>query len=114
MAGTVGHPAQMNLKALAQAVIARSTLRQNRRNPLLPPDSPAYSIIQTCQNYGVLLRIDPATGDLVVGKAGATADEPTQQWPSLIKALEAHLDDVTALVNAGWTLKAEMPRKPVA
>ncbi len=29
-------------------------------------------------------------------------------------ALEAHLDDVTALVNAGWTLKAEMPRKPVA
>jgi hypothetical protein len=61
-----------------------------------------------------LLCIDPATGNLTVGKEGAKADEPTQPWPTLIMALEAHLDNVAALVRAGWTLKADMPRQPAA
>jgi hypothetical protein len=29
-------------------------------------------------------------------------------------ALEAHLEPVAALVRMGWTLKADMPRKPVS
>jgi hypothetical protein len=84
------------------------------RNPLRNPGQPAYSILATCERYGVAMRLDSATGDLVIGKAGATADEPTQPWPSLIMALEAHLESVAVLVRAGWTLKADMPRKPVA
>jgi hypothetical protein len=36
----------------------------------------------------------------------ANADETTQPWPSLRIAIDAHLEDVAALVNAGWTLKA--------
>jgi hypothetical protein len=35
-------------------------------------------MIETCKRYSVVLRTDPATGDLVVGKAGVKADEPTQ------------------------------------
>jgi hypothetical protein len=61
----------------------------------------------------VALRIDE-NGALLVGKAGAKADEPSQPWPSLIMALEAHLDDVTALVKAGWTLKAGFPKETAA
>ena len=78
------------------------------------PGRPAYSILATCERYGVAMRLDSATGDLVIGKAGATADEPTQPWPSLIMALETHLDCVAALLRAGWTLSAEMSRKLVA
>lgn len=59
------------------------------------------------------LRIDES-GDLVVGKAGGRADESSQPWPSLIAALEAHLDDVTTLVDAGWTLKAGFPKEAAA
>jgi len=62
----------------------------------------------------VAIRLDSATGDLVIGKAGATADEPAQPWPSLIMALEAHLEPVATLIRAGWTLNADTPRKPVA
>ena len=83
------------------------------RRSLPEPHHPAYSILETCQRYGVLLRIDDA-GDLVVGKAGAKAYEPTQPWPSLIIALEAHLESVAALVRAGWSLNADLPRYPVA
>jgi hypothetical protein len=50
------------------------------------------------------LRIDPKSGDLIVGKAGAKADEPTQPWPSLLIAVETHLDAVVALVESGWTI----------
>jgi hypothetical protein len=78
------------------------------------PGHAAYSILETCERYGVAMRLDSATGDLVIGKAGATAHEPTQPWRSLIIALEAHLEPVAALVHAGWTLKADMPRKSVA
>jgi tubulysin polyketide synthase-like protein len=45
---------------------------------------PAHSIVATCHRYGVALRIDEATGDLVIGKSGAKADERTQPWPSLL------------------------------
>ncbi|MGC1969235.1 MAG: hypothetical protein WA673_22435, partial [Candidatus Acidiferrales bacterium] len=48
--------------------------------------------------------IDRKTGDLVVGRAGAQADEPTQPWPPLLVAIEAHLEAVAALVKAGWTV----------
>ena len=83
-------------------------------NPLPNPGHPAYSILATCQRYGVAMRLDSPTGDLVIGQTGATAEESTQPWSSLIMALEAHLEPVAALVRAGWTLKAEMLRKLVA
>ncbi len=73
-----------------------------------PGPSPGKSIIETCLRYGVALRID-ADGDLVVGKAGAKGDEPTQPWRSLLIAIEAHLETVARLVAAGWTLKAGFP-----
>jgi len=66
--------------------------------------SPAENIVTACQRRGVALRIDPETGDLVVGKIGAKADEPTQPWSSLLLAIEAHLESVAALVEAGWTV----------
>ena len=56
-----------------------------------------------------MLRIDE-TGDLVVGKA----DEPTQPWPDLLVELEAHLEPVARLVEAGWTLKAGFPNTAAA
>jgi hypothetical protein len=84
------------------------------RDSLLDPGDPAYSILATCQRYGVAIRLDSPTGDLVIGQTGATAEESTQPWSSLIMALEAHLEPVAALVRAGWTLKAEMLRKLVA
>jgi hypothetical protein len=83
----------------------------NGRKPLPRAGAPAYSIVTTCQRYGVLLRIDPVTGDLTIGKESAKAEEPSQPWPSLLMALEAHLDDVATLVLAGWTLKADLPRQ---
>jgi hypothetical protein len=110
----VGHPAAVSLKALAQAVLARTAAKPNLEQRLPSPDSPAYSIIRTCRRYGVLLQIDPMTGELTVGREGAKADDPTQPWPTLIMALEAHLDDVAALLLAGWTLKADIPRQPAA
>jgi len=71
--------------------------------------TPAESIVATCQRHSVALRIHEATGDLIVGKAGARTDEPSQPWPSLICAIEAHLESVASLVRSGWTLKAEFP-----
>jgi len=85
--------------------------RSNDWRPPPEPGHPAYSILETCQRYGVALRIDPATGDLVVGKAGARAEEPTQPWPSLLHALETHLEAVARLVESGWTLTAEFPKE---
>lgn len=78
------------------------------------PLPPAHSTVATCQRHAVALRIDPATRDLVVGKAGAKAEEPTQPWPSLLIAIEAHLEAVATLVEAGWTLKTEFPQTDVA
>jgi uncharacterized Zn finger protein (UPF0148 family) len=73
----------------------------------------AYSIIATCRRYGVALRIDP-DGALIVGKAGARAEEPTQPWPSLIHEIEAHIDAVASLVEGGWNLRADFPQGEVA
>jgi hypothetical protein len=67
------------------------------------------SIVETCQLYGVVLRID-SDGTLVVGKAGARADEPTQPWPELLTQIEAHLEGVARLIEAGWILKANFPK----
>lgn len=78
-------------------------------DPLADLGHPAYSIITTCRRYGVALRIDPETGDLVVGRTGAKADEPSQPWPSLIQAVEGHLEAVARLVEAGWSLRADFP-----
>src|SRR5260221_8108787 len=67
-------------------------------SPYLPAEGhPAYSIIATCQQHGVALRIDEE-GYLVVGKAGAQSAEASQPWPSLICAIEAQLDAVARLV----------------
>jgi len=70
-----------------------------------PAAGPTYSILAACCEHGVALRIDE-TGDLVVGKASAKADESSQPWPTLIAALEAHVEEVARLVEAGWHLKA--------
>jgi hypothetical protein len=71
--------------------------------PALQGWTPAHSVVATCQRYGVALRID-RDGILVVGKAGAKADEATQPWSSLLAAIEAHADAVARLVEAGWHL----------
>jgi hypothetical protein len=55
--------------------------RANGSKPLPTPGSPAYSIVETCQLYGVVLRID-SDGTLGVGKAGARADEPPNLGPN--------------------------------
>lgn len=82
--------------------------------PLPEPRHPAYGILETCQRYGVTLRIDPATGELVVGKAGAKADEPTQPWGGLVRELEAHVEAVARLVKSGWKLAAKFPKEAAA
>jgi hypothetical protein len=82
-------------------------------DPLADPGHPAYSIIATCQRYGVALRIDP-DGSLVVGKAGAKAEEATQPSASLLVAIEAHLEAIARLIEGGWTLRADFPQNEVA
>jgi hypothetical protein len=72
---------------------------------------PAHSIVDTCRRYGVALSIDP-DGTLIVGRRGATAEEPSQPWADLVHAIEAHADVVADLVLAGWTLKTEFPGQP--
>jgi hypothetical protein len=79
--------------------------------PLTAAGHPAYAIVGTCRQYGVALRIDEATGDLVVGRARAGIEESTQPWASLLMAIEAHLDDVALLVEAGWSLSARFPKQ---
>ncbi len=53
-------------------------------------------------------------GNLVVGKAGAKADEPTQPWVDLARELEAHVEAVARLVESGWTLTAGFPKEAAA
>jgi len=74
---------------------------------------PAWSIIETCRARGVALRIDSESGDLVVGRAGAKAHEPTQPWASLVTELELHVEAVARLVEAGWHLHADFPEDTV-
>jgi hypothetical protein len=52
------------------------TTAPSHRHYLPEPGHPAYAIIASCQRHEVALAID-ANGDLVVGKAGAKAEEST-------------------------------------
>jgi hypothetical protein len=60
----------------------------------IPESSPARNLIRTCREYGVGLRLDP-DGTLVVESKG-------RAWRGLVAAIEAHVDDVAALVAQGW------------
>jgi len=55
--------------------------------------SPAESIISTCQKHGLQLSIDG--DDICVG------DIDHQPWPSLVMAIEAHREEVAALIMQG-------------
>jgi hypothetical protein len=101
------------LRAQAKEAEIDRLPRADSWKALPPAGAPAYSILETCQRYGVALRIDKA-GDLVVGKCGAKADEPSQPWPELLAEIEAHLEAVARLVEAGWTLKAGFPSTQAA
>ena len=70
------------------------------------PESEAGSILVTCAEHSVALRLDD-DGTVVVGRLGAKAEEDSQPWPALIAAIEANLGAVADLVAAGWTLKAD-------
>jgi hypothetical protein len=91
-----------------EAKIERLT-RGDGWKPLPPAAAPAYSIVDRCREHGVALHIDE-DGDLVIGKAGAKADEPTQPWPALLAEIEANLEPVARLVEAGWHLRTNFPK----
>jgi hypothetical protein len=92
----------------AASPIRKVELSSDNDGDLLPEGHPAYAILTVCARAGVALRID-ADETLVVGKAGAKADEPTQPWSSLVVVIEAHLEAVALLVNSGWRLRATFP-----
>jgi hypothetical protein len=54
----------------------------------------ARSLIRTCKEHGVGLRLEP-DGTLVVASNG-------RAWRSLVDALEENVDAVAELVSAGW------------
>jgi hypothetical protein len=54
----------------------------------------AMSLIRTCKEYGVGLRLEP-DGTLVVKSNG-------RAWRSLIRAIEAHVDEVARLIEQKW------------
>lgn len=74
--------------------------------------TPAESILETCLRHGIALRLDD-DGSLRIGKADGSGREPTL-WPSLLMAIETHLEAVTALVAAGWHLRSEIPKESAA
>jgi hypothetical protein len=112
----LAHKAEVlaRLRAERQEAEINRLARADGWKPLPPAGHPAYSVLDKCRHHGVALRIDPETGDLVVGRAGATADEPTQPWPTVLMELEAHLEDVAALVASGWTLTTDFPKQTAA
>jgi hypothetical protein len=57
--------------------------------------TPAAALIKACLEHGVGLRVE-ADGTLVVASNG-------KAWRSLIDALEAHVDEVAALILNGWS-----------
>jgi len=63
--------------------------------PLPEHDSAARSLMRTCREYGVGLRVDP-DGTLVIESHG-------RAWRSLITAIEAHADAIAVLIESGWT-----------
>jgi hypothetical protein len=56
--------------------------------------TPAQSLIRTCVEYGVGLRLE-ADGTLVVASNG-------RAWRSLVNAIEHHADAVARLLQEGW------------
>jgi hypothetical protein len=81
----------------AQAIAETHVLLPRRiLKPLdpTPPLSAAKSLIRTCREYGVGLRLDP-DGALVVVSNG-------RAWRSLVSAIEAHVDDIAQLIVTGW------------
>ncbi len=88
----------------------RTLIREHKPALLAYLRGEACSILETCRRYGVALRIDEH-GDLVVGRAGAKADQPSQPWPSLLVEIEANLEPVARLVEAGWHLHVGFPSK---
>jgi TubC N-terminal docking domain len=68
--------------------------------------TPAESIVETCRRHGIALRLDEC-GRLVVGNADGSGREPAV-WSTLLVAIEAHLPAITALVAAGFDLRADL------
>jgi hypothetical protein len=66
-------------------------------------------MLETWCEHGAALRIDE-NGDLVVVKANAKGDEATQPWRTLLAEIEANLEAVARLVEAGWDLRADIPK----
>jgi hypothetical protein len=62
--------------------------------PLPEHDSAARSLMRTCREYGVGLRVDP-DGTLVVESNG-------KAWQSLVRAITAHADAIATLIESGW------------
>jgi hypothetical protein len=56
--------------------------------------SPAKSLIRTCREYGVGLRLDP--------DGAVVAESNGRAWRSLMRAIEAHADGVVRVIEAGW------------
>jgi hypothetical protein len=65
--------------------------------------TPAESIVATCLRHVIALSLDD--DGLRVSKADGSGQEPAL-WPSLLLAINAHLEAVIALV-AGWHLRAD-------
>ena len=61
--------------------------------------------LETCRLRNISLRLDDK-GALIIGRSDLLGAEPPL-WPSLLIAIEAHLEAVTALVAAGWCLNAK-------
>ena len=80
--------------------------------PLPLPGAPAYSILETCRRHGIALSLDE-DGCLRIGRADRSGEGPAL-WPSLLMAIEAHLEPVAALVAAGWHVRADFPKDPAA
>jgi hypothetical protein len=71
----------------------RSGRYEVERIPHAPPRSAAKTLLRTCKEHGVGLRLDP-DGTLVVVSNG-------RAWRSLVTALEAHVDAVAVLLAEG-------------
>lgn len=110
-AKAIAHHCEASGTDLADYVAGDARLREKMARGGRPAEwTPAHSILETCQRLGVALRIE-FPGTLVVGKADAKGDEPSQPWPSLLVAIEAHLETVARLVHAGWTLRTDFPHQ---
>ena len=72
----------------------RSTATDAERIAQVLPTGPARCLIRMCREHGIGLRLEP-DGTLVLQSNG-------RAWRGLVAAIEAHVDDVAALVAQGW------------